>query len=1210
MNYNYTPNVLDKNSYLIDPRLHHALALSVSDPDIELSLENPDIDNSNKNKNKAARPGIYLVMFRVLNLKTKVLVYNYVYYPDFFFNTLLAYMCRRSSTIPSIVAREWGEYTCLFDSSFDTLSVNIGKLDLNKLNPQLNELFRVIGDSTYLATDWESTFRFINKLTYLCDYNLMFKLIDLALKKDYKNFAMEIFKSLDNYEKLFNSLNDIEVEKSFNIINGCLFVVKDLNLFIDNLRAKGLLVNCGPQAQRGQVNSITNFLTCIDQDFRKVLYNHNNYHVSTGNIDRKYLLTRDKFSFKNIHLNIGRVYYYSTSARSVKRETITSVNIVKQNKEFLTRSIFKHLKMFLENNPTNAETQNKIESFILSQYNWWESIKPSYSVLDVNMDIFTSKFNNFFIEKRALISSYLYKVKHNNISKVKSKDPLSSKNNMYYLQKIINKLENEKILDLILYNFLKLVTYNNSDYENINELTLAIAFGKNICREYLVILYKEYLLSNKNIQFSVWKTQNEVLVQPFEDNTVLFDLIGTRLFVELLIQADLVFEEIIISKEEKNKQFKILSLSKEVLQVVDNNKIYVVPLKLPMIVEPKPYTSKELGGYLLNDVEKTESLLINKANYKQDSDIVKGNIIYDMVNNINKTSYKINNEVLEFIQDYGVDYGLIEDVNKKHPLEDIKRNKRQDKVYRAYKSKIILEQNILGIANTFVNMSIYFPVRLDQRGRIYCEPLYFNYQSSDLAKSLISFTFPGIINRKDTNAIEYFKAYGANCYGHGLDKKSYTKRGEWLDNNIADILDYNNGKLLTKAKNKCLFLAFCMEYARFTEFLEQDNIEFQTYLPIQLDATCNGFQHLALLSSETKIFKELNIYKTSKKDDPKDFYSYMKNSLNYIFKENSKNEMLSDTDKASYSRLNAFPWDRKNIKQAIMTIPYNASLRSIVKYLKDTLKICEFNEEEYEIYKENAKLRKDKRIKEIKPIIRWFGLSDQVIPKRMINDRDIYLLGKAINDIINKDFPKITKLSDYLLNVADICNSLGIPISWALPHGLHINQSYLLTKTATIKPFTFVKSSFKLRVTDNTKFDLSKQKIALMPNLIHSLDATSLSLLYDRFFESHKPIVNFYAIHDCFTTTCDKVDSLIDLLKTVYLSLYTEDNYLRKFDKGIIDSIKYHYGNDCVYNSENRTFIIEGKNNYRLYDIEEVLGKNLPTNLTSDLIKGSKYLVI
>jgi len=196
----------------------------------------------------------------------------------------------------------------------------------------------------------------------------MFKLIDLANNKDYKGFAKEILNPIKNYDKLFNSLKDLEVEKPFNIINGCVFVVNDLNLFINNLTDKGLLVNCGPQAQRGQVNSITNFLTCIDQDFRRVLYNHNNYHVRVGNIDKNYILTRDKFSFKNIHINIGRVHYYSTSVKPVNRDRTSSINTVKQDKEFLTLSIFKHLRIFLDNNPLNVNTQKKIESFILSQY--------------------------------------------------------------------------------------------------------------------------------------------------------------------------------------------------------------------------------------------------------------------------------------------------------------------------------------------------------------------------------------------------------------------------------------------------------------------------------------------------------------------------------------------------------------------------------------------------------------------------------------------------------------------------------------------------------------------------------------------------------------------------------------------------------------------------------------------------------------------------
>lgn len=46
-----------------------------------------------------------------------------------------------------------------------------------------------------------------------------------------------------------------------------------------------------------------------------------------------------------------------------------------------------------------------------------------------------------------------------------------------------------------------------------------------------------------------------------------------------------------------------------------------------------------------------------------------------------------------------------------------------------------------------------------------------------------------------------------------------------------------------------------------------------------------------------------------------------------------------------------------------------------------------------------------------------------------------------------------------------------------------------------------------------------------------------------------------------------------------------------------------------MYKSDIRTFYIDGSE-YKLYDIEEVLGKNLPIKLSKDLIKNSQYLVI
>lgn len=97
---------------------------------------------------------------------------------------------------------------------------------------------------------------------------------------------------------------------------------------------------------------------------------------------------------------------------------------------------------------------------------------------------------------------------------------------------------------------------------------------------------------------------------------------------------------------------------------------------------------------------------------------------------------------------------------------------------------------------------IYFPVRKDFRGRIYTVPHYFNYQGSDLAKALLLFAYPGVINRNDSEAIEYLKAYGANCFGNKLDKKSWVERVKWVDDNTDKIRNFYDGELISKAESK------------------------------------------------------------------------------------------------------------------------------------------------------------------------------------------------------------------------------------------------------------------------------------------------------------------------------------------------------------------------------------------------------------------------
>jgi len=119
-----------------------------------------------------------------------------------------------------------------------------------------------------------------------------------------------------------------------------------------------------------------------------------------------------------------------------------------------------------------------------------------------------------------------------------------------------------------------------------------------------------------------------------------------------------------------------------------------------------------------------------------------------------------------------------------------------------------------------------------------------------------------------------------------------------------------------------------------------------------------------------------------------------------------------------------------------------------------------------------------------------------------------------------------------------------------------------MVKTLRIKAFNYSKTRLNISVTEPDTLDGPKQKIALMPNLIHSLDASSMSQLFHRFHERYPENHNFYAIHDCFATTCDKIPTLIRLLKDVYLSIYSNEPYIKTFDDAIINNILNHYKSD------------------------------------------------
>ena len=270
-------NPLNLKKYIISPLLQNALQSGMLDPSLV-------------NKN---HKGLYLVMFRIINQDSRVLVYNYIHYHDLFNNTLISYMVNRVNVSNSTISEEWGNCLVIIEDS----------LILNRPDKEYEDILNNLGQSQYLAAGIKSL-KFADDLTAFSSYETIYDIINLAYNKDHKHYDV-LFNKIKNSSRAIGGISD----KLPNLIDGCLFIVEDLDLFINNLKNKNSLTNCGPQSLRGKVNSINSFLSCLDLDFRSSLYFHNDYHIKAGNIDARSFLSRDRLSFKNIHINIGKLIY-------------------------------------------------------------------------------------------------------------------------------------------------------------------------------------------------------------------------------------------------------------------------------------------------------------------------------------------------------------------------------------------------------------------------------------------------------------------------------------------------------------------------------------------------------------------------------------------------------------------------------------------------------------------------------------------------------------------------------------------------------------------------------------------------------------------------------------------------------------------------------------------------------------------------------------
>lgn len=496
--------------------------------------------------------------------------------------------------------------------------------------------------------------------------------------------------------------------------------------------------------------------------------------------------------------------------------------------------------------------------------------------------------------------------------------------------------------------------------------------------------------------------------------------------------------------------------------------------KWPMVCPPLNWTNTERGGYLSEAVRQQEALV---KSFSIHANAPQGDVPLDFINNLQSQGYVINRQVYEVAQwclenkrevgKFKV-YGDAIFPTKPHPdasEETIKEYKYLAK--QAYDLQAQAARHnwrtteTMYVASHYINEECWWvPWSYDYRGRVYPQTVGLTPQGTDFDKSLFYFYEEGPVNE------DWLLWHAATTYG--LDKKSHEERIAWGKANlelISRVATDPIGSIFEwkDADEPWCFLAACFDIH--SCIVERSKLT--SGLPIGIDATCSGIQHLSAMTLDKDAGARVNLMPGNQ---PADGYKDVaEESLQYITFDSVKAVM-----------------DRKVTKKTVMTLPYGCTKHSSRDAIRQAL-----HEKDVEIE---------------------VGLLSNVTDA---------IYDKAVGTIFSGPVAVMRWLKASVKELIDKQDY----IRWTTPSGFVVSQDIRVPTTRRIK--TRLLGETQTEFTIGNGFagpDIQGHKSALSPNLVHSWDA---SLLHLTFYEWDKP---FVVIHDCaLGRSCDMDQMSIDI---------------------------------------------------------------------------------
>ena len=604
-----------------------------------------------------------------------------------------------------------------------------------------------------------------------------------------------------------------------------------------------------------------------------------------------------------------------------------------------------------------------------------------------------------------------------------------------------------------------------------------------------------------------------------------------------VIPSDEMLAVLCLNHEDEQGPFNIAALVKDAR-------------KFPTLCPPADHTMEENGGMILPILRKGTVRI--RGRYKGVASKVSQRNL-DVINELQRTEWTINDTVFRAMEHLWVnninacnlpartkEMTFIFNVPKPKDgtKEQIKawnaeRHAAHTEWNKNYQKRARMEQRLGEARNKRQNRMFYHCWHFDFRGRMYTSADTFSPQGSDLDCAMIKFATPYEIHDEETyreiaiNLTNLFDGQGPEhgFQGTASDKSTLDERYQWAVDNIDQfrtiVANPVHPDVLHMWEDTSPMKNVSFQRLAAAEDFLLATDKGLTAVPVQVDGTCNGYQHWAALMRDHVTGPHVNLQPLDT-GLPGDLYKVVAEGMDTVLGRYDGDDPYMQAFKVYYAESGV---PRKATKRCVMCDPYGLTAFSMKAYI---------------------------RVEGHLDWIDTFNWNSVTLPDDFEPNKNRAIV--AFTNLLQAGLREVNGLSEqgkiYVKTLCDIAGTEGYALCWTTPSGFTVANIYKESLTRTDRLSLFLKG--KARKYENNKLGDIRRSMPvegteldvagcigpIPPNYIHSIDAAHLSMVVERMMEAG--CHDFSMIHDSFGCPAPFAAMMRKIIKETFYEIHAE----------------------------------------------------------------------